>query len=1537
MATRSTNLLKTADGTLIYKRRHSLPMSVESDSMPDSAGTQSATVVRSRRRLIRSSYGSHANNQDDNNKTSDRKRPAEASPVGSVTKRLRTIRTTASGQCVEWDAYCWLCHTEGSASECCCELCPRLYHKKCLGMKTVVNSWVCPECDRIMKAEDIGIRTKPLIDVNTLCPLLRNVIVRMKYPQSEPFFRPVDCALVPQYTDYIYHPMDFSALERNVKKKAYGSTEAFVADVKWILHNCIIYNGKKHPLTTVAKAVLKICRHETNEIEICPDCYRNSCTKLSIDWFCEPCPFPHKLVWAKMKGYPYWPAKVLQEQNGQVDVRFFGEHDRAWVPVSHVYLISEEYPVTNKLRKGFDAATAELHHHVEMLRERFGSFTYAALRTPYVMQDDKQGASPGVSGVASFLSPSSKLSHHQKKLLHRKHIAGKNESCSAVKLGVKFSSSANKHPSVVSKTANAVKLRYSSIISTRRSSLVAPSRSDSSEMKPAIKVIIGRGKVTDCVVNIKRLNSSNAAGGNGSAALDYTYNVSCSSISDKSAIDTGTRAKQSEQSEAAEAVCSAGNDMLPANLKLNSDETEAGGGTENETVNDAAAEVTSQCQAHVIIDNYVGEQSGTSSASDEVRVDRSDKGSVDVTVDDNETNIVKHDNSNNSISEEPATDTNRRQDHSEESEARELGHTVYQTGDDVLPSNAVLNPDETETEGVTENDSVSDAAVEATSQHENHVISDNDVGEIEQSGTNAADSGEVTGNVTDKGFADVTVDNNELKAVAHDNSNLQAPDADLAVSSDCATAVAYDMDTDSAETSDEIVMDTSECSSPPSTIDVAKTMDISEKNSLSDQLPITSVCSEMCIPSSASEMSAIIQSTAETSADLQLCSTSKHDVDAGAGCIMATKEMCSTSNDEVCEDVPECLYSSHMPSVSDGDCVSASSRGSDANSINVMSVDKEDGGNTAEKECCHADVMVAGVLSMGTELECDEELTPQNSVLTVCNVSQPLFASTAATSTLHSADITTSVPCSSPRFPFLESLVTQSKHLADNASASQLPTCVSTPLNVVSTNSTLGSVYDSTACSSALATCLALTVSSSLSYSIAQSEISPSCQLSSDVSHVMLPSSQDSAVSVSSFIDLNSCHAQTPSCITLATTTSTVISSTFTAMNSAVGLHNTACASTDCFVANPAEMMTDDDNISTAISAATTASINQHMAAEDCDGNNNGTGSLQLSVTEDILPTPTDATSSISLSSVCEPVMTELPFCFSVSGYNFQKYKDMMDSATDRMLEQFCSDILNGKEGSAVRKHMQLEVDRLKWEHTQEIKEIRHNAAIALAEQKLTLEQLHTAANEELQKKLDDSKAAYAELQRKLTREKELAVAETKKKQWCANCRKEAIFYCCWNTSYCDYPCQHQHWPQHQLTCAQTVNAASNAEKHDHTSQQQSSLRTGQQQVWRNVITVPRRKNQQRQMSRMQMVRNPLPTPSLSHWDAQANVALDLRAQAGVRIVPGAPHQHPVSTVSTTAVGSQEIVLVRQHAGSTTTQLPVLPSKSLLPPRIVMP
>lgn len=39
----------------------------------------------------------------------------------------------------------------------------------------------------------------------------------------------------------------------------------------------------------------------------------------------------------------------------------------------------------------------------------------------------------------------------------------------------------------------------------------------------------------------------------------------------------------------------------------------------------------------------------------------------------------------------------------------------------------------------------------------------------------------------------------------------------------------------------------------------------------------------------------------------------------------------------------------------------------------------------------------------------------------------------------------------------------------------------------------------------------------------------------------------------------------------------------------------------------------------------------------------------------------------------------------------------------------------------------------------------------------------------------------------------------------CANCFKEAQFYCCWNTSYCDFPCQRNHWPSHMSKCTQNI------------------------------------------------------------------------------------------------------------------------------------
>lgn len=39
------------------------------------------------------------------------------------------------------------------------------------------------------------------------------------------------------------------------------------------------------------------------------------------------------------QGFPHWPAKAMKaNKEGNVDVRFFGAHDRAWVPAKDCFL-----------------------------------------------------------------------------------------------------------------------------------------------------------------------------------------------------------------------------------------------------------------------------------------------------------------------------------------------------------------------------------------------------------------------------------------------------------------------------------------------------------------------------------------------------------------------------------------------------------------------------------------------------------------------------------------------------------------------------------------------------------------------------------------------------------------------------------------------------------------------------------------------------------------------------------------------------------------------------------------------------------------------------------------------------------------------------------------------------------------------------------------------------------------------------------------------------------------------------------------------
>jgi hypothetical protein len=69
----------------------------------------------------------------------------------------------------------------------------------------------------------------------------------------------------------------------------------------------------------------------------------------------------------------------------------------------------------------------------------------------------------------------------------------------------------------------------------------------------------------------------------------------------------------------------------------------------------------------------------------------------------------------------------------------------------------------------------------------------------------------------------------------------------------------------------------------------------------------------------------------------------------------------------------------------------------------------------------------------------------------------------------------------------------------------------------------------------------------------------------------------------------------------------------------------------------------------------------------------------------------------------------------------------------------------------------------------------------------------------------NEKKRMRQEIRHQCELEKQRAIDITKKElkntTWCASCKKEARFYCCWNTSYCGQSCQKMHWQHHQKHC----------------------------------------------------------------------------------------------------------------------------------------
>lgn len=184
--------------------------------------------------------------------------------------------------------------------------------------------------------------------------------------------------------------MTLHTIEQKIQQGVYRSADEFTADFKWILHNCYVYFSTCYApaadmdaVLKIAKSLLKTCKQEMGQIDTCAECYANA--NLKKNWFVEVCDPPHILLWAKLKGFPYWPAKGMAV-NGTtvVDVRFFGAHDRAWVPVKDCYLYSQHNPNVYKVKNTtILACIKEIEQHIVRIRQKYGSFEYAPAKEKY--------------------------------------------------------------------------------------------------------------------------------------------------------------------------------------------------------------------------------------------------------------------------------------------------------------------------------------------------------------------------------------------------------------------------------------------------------------------------------------------------------------------------------------------------------------------------------------------------------------------------------------------------------------------------------------------------------------------------------------------------------------------------------------------------------------------------------------------------------------------------------------------------------------------------------------------------------------------------------------------------------------------------------------------------------------------------------------------------------------------------------------------------------------------------------------------------
>lgn len=290
--------------------------------------------------------------------------------------------TTGTTENDSHDWYCCKCQRAGTVE--CCEQCHRVYHSECHAPSNAKLK-ICNFCEKI--------NSDTYSDKNDLNHILSFTCghLKAKLPpeitnrtivfNNGPIVTPANGFSGPTWVSegedawrsgiIIKHHMDLAIMDAKTSKTEYNNLAEFEADAYNILHNIIVYHGAHSVIGDMGRTMYQDCCYDLQEIRRCADCYRISNEKSEKMWFCIPCNPPHQLVYAKQKGYPYWPAKVMQVNGNVYDVRFFGGHHmRANIEKVFIRPISTTLQSLQvKKSTAWNRAFEELKHHQNLLKK----------------------------------------------------------------------------------------------------------------------------------------------------------------------------------------------------------------------------------------------------------------------------------------------------------------------------------------------------------------------------------------------------------------------------------------------------------------------------------------------------------------------------------------------------------------------------------------------------------------------------------------------------------------------------------------------------------------------------------------------------------------------------------------------------------------------------------------------------------------------------------------------------------------------------------------------------------------------------------------------------------------------------------------------------------------------------------------------------------------------------------------------------------------------------------------------------------------